>query len=551
MSRRSFSKSTNHTRLGGNNSSSLGDAIAAKNPELAKEMQKRANDKKTERPMIAPKESYYNKKTKKPVEIKVSDLLIKEIQNLDYLDDGIPPNPIQINDKHTNQMITEAAKGFENYLDKDNKRDTVILVIGCDFGTSSTKVVVQQAFADGRSVAIPVPIQFRPDSVEKKSNWHDFLSFNKSRKQANGHPHCWKTLLYYDEQTQTFSLRNGQGKKEIRNIKTNVMSKKNPVLIKSGEIQLTPDHLASAYLGLLLRYVKGWVYNNFSKYFGLDISKYNIQWQINLGVPATSLDDPKVERQFSDILNTAWNISENKAKLSPRSINEYFIHSVQNYEKNKEFANLRPEVTAEAACLIASDVLDYKTYALVDIGASTLDVCVFNYFNTGESHKQAMLVAEVKLLGSQSKSWLQQITQPDGQLFTDDHLKQAIRSIIARSIILAKTKKDLRSPVWTGTLEILMAGGGAFSDLHRAAITDFKKDFIKHTQTQNVVLNHPTVPPMLKHECDENTAHRLAVAWGLSINGFEFLEYDPPSSADDMIKKTSSLENNFISKDQV
>ena len=593
MSRQSFSKSSkgNKSDKQGSFGSSLGDAIAAKNPELAEEMAKiadnkptytvekqrlttpkihgRENKKKKPKPPKKPNASkaqpsvnrIVEKKKKRPkvkplvekkkTEVKDFELLLTEIEKLEHRNDGIPSVPIKIEDKSALSLLKSAADGFNEYLGHDGQGNEVIFVIGCDFGTSSTKIVIQQAFAGGRSVALPVPEPFRPDWVQQTLGWKDRLPWGGSSKANNGHPHCWKTLLYLDDETETFSLLNGEGKKEINNIKTSVMSVANPVIARSGDVQLTPDHAAAAYLGLILRYAKGWLYKNGRQAFGLDLENYNIDWELNMGLPAASLDDKVINRRFHDILNAGWLISETNEPVTINTVYEHFIEAASNYDDFEELTSIRPEVTAEAVCLIQSDLLDFKTYVLVDIGASTLDVCVFNYFDNIDNHKQAMLVAEVKLLGAQSIEWLDEVHKPDGSNFELKHLKEAIRHHVANPIRVAKVKKDIRSPVWSGVLEILMAGGGSASEVHQSAINDFKDVFIKQTSAEDVIQRNPSVPKSLQHLASEDGAHRLAVAWGLSLSQYDFMEFVPPSKVPDMTLNKSSINDTFISKDQV
>ena len=61
--------------------------------------------------------------------------------------------------------------------------------------------------------------------------------------------------------------------------------------------------------------------------------------------------------------------------------------------------HLRPEVAAEAVGLLKSNLADFGTYVLIDIGASTLDICVFNYIDSEEIEKQVLFVSDVSLLG--------------------------------------------------------------------------------------------------------------------------------------------------------
>ena len=475
-----------------------------------------------------------------------NEQLLSEFKKLEHLNDGIPSVPVNIQDKDTLSLLNDVDQSFNDYLNRDNQNEDVVFVIGCDLGTSSTKIVIQQAFSDGRSIALPVPGPFRLDGVEQPHG-------KKSSRDTNGHPHCWKTLLYLDSKTETFSLLNGDGKKEINDIKTNVMRGTNQIVPPPSDIELTHKHAAAAYLGLILRYAKGWLYQHGWSEFGLDLKKYNIIWELNMGLPAVNLDDEKVCGRFHDILNASWLISEKNAPVTINMVFDHFSQATSSPDDFKELTNIRPEVTAEAVCLIESGLLDFKTYVLVDIGASTLDVCVFNYFDNIDSHKQSMLVAEVELLGAQSNEWLKQVSKPDGSAFSSEDLKNAIRYNIAKPIIDARNNKYPQSSVWSGkdSLEILMAGGGVASELHQTAIDDFKTDFTSGNNEKDVIPITPSMPKTLKHQASSEQAHRLAVAWGLSVKQPNFIKYDTPSKVSDIVMGKSSLNDTLISKDQV
>ena len=145
------------------------------------------------------------------------------------------------------------------------------------------------------------------------------------------------------------------------------MSVANPVVARSGDVQLTPDHAASEYLGLILRYAKGWLYKNGRQAFGLDLKNCNIDWELNMGLPAASLDDKAINRRFHDILNAGWLISETSEPVTINMVYKHFIEAASNYDDFEELTSLRPEVTAEAVCLIQSDLLISKPMCLLTL----------------------------------------------------------------------------------------------------------------------------------------------------------------------------------------
>ena len=114
---------------------------------------------------------------------------------------------------------------------------------------------------------------------------------------------------------------------------------------------------------------------------------------------------------------------------------------------------------------------------------------------------------------AQSIEWLDEVHKPDGSNFELTHLKEAIRYHVANPIRVAKVKKDIRSPVWSGVLEILMAGGGSASEVHQSALMILKMCLLSR-QVLKMSFKGIHRCQNLYNTWPEDGAHRLAVAWG-------------------------------------
>ena len=100
------------------------------------------------------------------------------------------------------QPLNEEAK--EEYITSENARgEPFYITVGFDFGTSSTKIVVNAPYGDGRSFAFLVPEFF----------------------QMNDHPHLWKCVLFQNQSTNTFSLAPTINSQQIKNLKTSIFIK--------------------------------------------------------------------------------------------------------------------------------------------------------------------------------------------------------------------------------------------------------------------------------------------------------------------------------------
>ena len=257
---------------------------------------------------------------------------------------------------------------------------------------------------------------------------------------------------------------------------------------------------------------------------------------------------PELKR-FELVTASAWLISETSDDLTSSGILDAFKNAAGGGYNFHEFINLRPEVAAEAIGLLRSNMADFGTYVLIDIGASTLDICVFNYVDSDEIEKQVLFVAEVSLLGAECNRWLIELNKGSDRRFSEDDLHLAVREAIGTPIVYTKQYKIPLSPVWSETLPIILAGGGRASELHELCIAAFKSDWLKHTKTEEISIIEPTAPTSLMTNCAQNEYHRLSVAWGLSINENDFVKIDLPKEVPEQTRKVVDYSVNFISKD--
>ena len=139
-----------------------------------------------------------------------------------------------------------------------------------------------------------------------------------------------------------------------------------------------------------------------SNFLEQDAAIFKIRWEANFGLPAATIEDSELKSKFAGVFRAAWQMSESSADLDGNSLVGFFADAEAKRSELDSFIDIRPEVAAQAIGLIRANLADFGTYALVDVGASTLDVCVFNYLDGGDADKQALFVADVTLLGAQS-----------------------------------------------------------------------------------------------------------------------------------------------------
>ncbi len=588
MSRRSSSKSSRGNGTYRVSENSVGAAIAAKNPEMARKMANDATKANTPEarsrggPRIMPGDltparklrtkktnssnSSYSKPKKKKSKVSQRDLRPKNGPLKITRTIVSPDTPKQTKVGSTKQSARpssnilqnaframERSDGLGRYecmpdqgaIDQLNalgqqyraylasqagQSDDFFLNIGFDFGTSCSKIIVSAPYFAGEpSFALAVPGFFQMDD----------------------HPHLWKGILSLEKSSERLSLLPLSDSQQISDLKTTLMGTPHRVLCKSKGAQMTSEYCCAAFIGLLLRLTKGWVWQNFSQFFGQDPAIFKIRWEANFGLPATTIEDSELKSKFAGVFRAAWQMSESSADLDGNSLARFFADAEAKRTELDFFIDIRPEVAAQAIGLIRANLADFGTYALVDVGASTLDVCVFNYLDGGDADKQALFVADVTLLGAQSPIWFDLLKQKGVVDADENQLRREIRQAMAGPVILTKTRKNRRATVWKEVLPVIFAGGGRQSAIHKDAFVDFESDWVRLTETKGIKLVEPSVPTGLRAMCETSEYHRLSVAWGLSITKDDFGDVVLPVEIPPDRKKFLDLSNNYVSKDDV
>jgi hypothetical protein len=114
---------------------------------------------------------------------------------------------------------------------------------------------------------------------------------------------------------------------------------------------------------LVIRYVRQW--------YGVRRKFDAVDWELNIGVPSTSLDDATANR-FRELAKASWVLAVSGEPITPEAAarvgNDADI-PIDAY----------PEVIAAVSAYLRSSDVQDGVHALVDIGAGTVDIAVFNF----------------------------------------------------------------------------------------------------------------------------------------------------------------------------
>jgi len=443
-------------------------------------------------------------------------------------------------------MVTDIDEAFDftdiqvsSYNPTDGPRD---LVIGLDFGTSMTKVVIgDHGTREGKMYAIPFK--------------------NNSYLQP--------TSLFLKE--GIFNLYEGERTSEL---KYTLMTDPDKVI---GSV--------TAYIALILRYVRYYFLKKYENIY----KRSELIWAINIGVPSTSFDNQALCDAFRLVALAGWYASVQEGHIDTQKIETALETSRRDLKNEKRgsyycedgkldinLVHVVPEVIAEVIGYTKSSLRNEGMHLLVDIGATTTDIATLNICKK-DGKKDGkdiypLFWVDVKYLGAFElhKSRIEQISKqikPDNEerfskfkngideLSPIPDLEQ-YRTICSHvndknfmgkfksqvHTVVEETKKSRNSTGWETGLPVFVCGGGSRLKLYEEAIREEYDEWRKHkivfvdTGKKVTPCRLVELPKPSNLEADElptSEFHRLAVAYGLSFP-FDEKTFIPPSQIEDI-----------------
>ncbi|WAC73154.1 hypothetical protein OU995_27280 [Roseateles sp. SL47] len=425
--------------------------------------------------------------------------------------------------------------GIEGQLteEPDNATD---LIIGLDFGTSATKVVVRDAFA--ATGVFPVPLSRGLPGID------GYLL--PSRVFRTG---------------EVYSLV--QGAHRITDLKLGLLACK-------ARSPVTEFNDCCAFLALVIRRVRGWMLSEHRDVY----SRHALGWRLNLGLATRSYEDAATVALFRRLAWAAANLASDRdaAAITVATVDKYRLASLDEALGKPvgrgEFAwsdvDAIPEVSAQLQGFMSSARWDWNSrpvMMLVDVGAGTVDSALFHV--RAPQRGQGVLTfysSRVELNGAMCLhrsrvEWLQ-AHLPKGQEHADafEHLEaigkptdrlrpipesvreylggytielvgtdvddrfrnERYRAQIAGTINDAKVGKGIPS-TQLARIPLLLCGGGS-----RMRYYGTISDSINGTRGWDVSVESmrlPLPPDLVESGWHADDFDRLSVAYGLSLAG--------------------------------
>lgn len=373
------------------------------------------------------------------------------------------------------------------------KPDGLGFVVGFDFGTSASKIVVHQPGAGELAYALPVPIELQ------------------ATDGGLSQEHLWRSTVWFDPERETFSLAPARGAVAIEGFKTGLIQSEGNRMPAMG---LTHSQATTAYLALMLAYLLG--HHRLAAPAGFDRAAHF--GRVHFGVPVACKEDSKCADEFSRVIDAAFRLAAVSGDITLSAVKAALSESGPASEPGKETPFvIFEELAAVIAGYCASRERRFGPHMVVDVGASTLDVATF-YIPEGDN-PIPVYMSGVELLGAHALTAARRNNVPD------ETFKAACAAHTSHVLSNTHLKKNASFAPMNGVAKpLLFVGGGRLTDVHSALYERYHEGLEAPLQTP---------APGRNLKCDKSTDFaRLLLAWGLAQQEVELPILRPPSQVE-------------------
>lgn len=388
--------------------------------------------------------------------------------------------------------------------------DETGFLVGFDFGTSSSKIVIHQPGAQNLAYALSVPQTLR--AVE----------------QGASQDHLWRSIVWYDANSGRFELYPSGGSTPVEGFKTGLIQSSGHRMMVGG---VTHTQAATAYLAMLIAYVIGHHYRSAPQ--GFDRSTQFSRF--HFGIPVACKDELGCADEFKRVLAAAFRLAPLADTLDLSMVKEVLKTATADDAISSETPFLLfEELAGVIAGYRASP--DHRTgpHVIVDVGASTLDIATF-HIPEGD-HKILVFMSAVGLLGAEALRTARRVDVPDKTFRSacahqTDHVLQFTRQ-----------RKDIDFQYENGIPKpLLFVGGGRLTDVHNPLYKNYSNALEAPRRTPE---------PGANLSYDRNTDFaRLLLSWGLAQEDLDLPLIKPPSEIEDEVRRHHDYRDKYVDKD--
>lgn len=432
------------------------------------------------------------------------------------------------------------------------------IIVGLDFGTSCTRVVMQSPHKlGGRTMAVP---------------------FEGSSHPA--FPYLVPSCVFRGP-CGTLFLTPVDGWKRLHHLKVALLDHLGPAGDPSIEgLRDLLSAYTAGYLALVLREARRWFFASQFESYGQD----EIVWSLNLGIPSAGYGDELIRRCFETIAKAAWVLSTEGGPIRLETAADA-IDLVGHDDNIGVAVAVVPEVAAQVVGYARSPYRKEGLHVLIDVGASTLDICSFLLRQDQEGDIYTFLTADVTRLGllelhrrrmeavgyeapfdripddlvgalpTWRNVWCEgerarQLQTCDGA-FREECLRRLIRTVAD-----LRRRRDPRSPRWREGLPVFLAGGGVLSDVFYQFIDDAQRTAMRYWDIGGLRGRPLPVPQVTGGDgrlVPYEVFNRISVAHGLSHDAINIGRIEPPGEVPDvqLVLRPRPWEDGYIGPEQV
>ncbi len=430
----------------------------------------------------------------------------------------------------------------------------VDVVIGLDFGTSSAKVALQTPYKLGGQVTF---VDFGP------------LAHPSAR-------HLLPVALHVSVDG-SLSLERPADHLETRgHLKLELLARDGQ---RSPRREQEGSAWAAAFLALTLRAARRHLIETQWEAYGHD----KLRWSFNLGIPSAGYDDDAIRERFLLVARAGWSLSLRGTAPTLATATAAVEHAASGLGGGEDI-DVIPEVAAEVVGYARSRRRRDGLHVVLDIGASTLDVCSFSLHSKHGDDVYSLLTADVQLLGllelhsrrmeaaggippfdGVPRDLVQPLPGPESIAEAsirraiarcDEAFAESARQVLARTLLDLKSHRDPHAPAWREGLPLFVSGGGASSEvvgsLIRGSDDIGRKIWVDYAGLRRQAFPFPAEVSPGEGLTDGEFA-RLCVAFGLSFPSIKIGTIEAPQLVPDVeiSRGARDWQRAYVDKDQV
>lgn len=454
----------------------------------------------------------------------------------------------QVNEESSNTIITsEDDSGGKSFTeDQEDKiklenhftqfpemtgEETRLVVMGLDFGTSCSKVVIRIP-----GMGIITPIKFQTD---------------------NGNSYLHPTKIYSTEDGELF-INATAGATERFNLKIPFIKRAG---INETDVNTNAQEEEKEKAVGYLAYVIGLSRRYFMEQHRETIKYFKIDWNLNIGIPSSGFDNENEMEIFKELALAAWWVSTQESNITSELVVEGIQRATSidySLDIHRDAVNVVPEIIAQVSGYAKSDQGKDGLYILIDIGASTLDVSTFiikekeeeihykfcsaitSALGAYELHLRRLSIFEkfkgFTLIDSLTSDPMSPVPENlSDYLSTENVLKlkepyeeeeeiaRECRKVIRKSWSIAKDGEEGDHSDFKDGITTFLCGGGHKLRFYIMAVKEIDYSFTYDHNIGSLRLMNLPIPDIIKSQgIEEEDYHRISVAFGLSLAIDEF-----------------------------